>query len=223
MAYTCKNCSGPLRGSDFNVGTDVALCPSCGHIGRLSDLVKRRDAPRAHTILHPPPGAFRRDSFKGPVFGATTRSPIAFFLVPFMLVWTGGALGGIYGTQILKGEFNLFLSLFGVPFLLAALLFWGITLMAIAGRVEVRVHPDGRGEVFTGVGRWGRTKPFDLAAVEAINEETSLIRNRRNHQGLQRQIVLTGRSRLAFGRGLSDDRRHFVLQSLRALHSGTRD
>ena len=140
-----------------------------------------------------------------------------------MLVWTGGALGGIYGTQIVKGEFNLLMSLFGVPFLLAALLFWAITLMAIAGRVEVRVQLDGRGEVFTGVGRWGRTKTFDLAAVDTINEETSLVRNRRNHQSLQRQIVLTGDRRLAFGRGLSDDRRHFLLQSLRALHPGTHD
>lgn len=47
---------------------------------------------------------------------ATTESPIAFFLVPFMLVWSGGSLGGIYGTQIANGHFNLFLSLFGIPF-----------------------------------------------------------------------------------------------------------
>ena len=36
----------------------------------------------------------------------STRSCIAFFLVPFTLFWAGGSLGGIYGTQIAKGEFN---------------------------------------------------------------------------------------------------------------------
>ena len=49
--------------------------------------------------------------------GATTRSPIAFFLVPFMCVWSGGSLGGVYGSQVLNGEFDLGISLFGIPFI----------------------------------------------------------------------------------------------------------
>lgn len=216
MSLACSRCGHLIPPADLNVQTDVALCRACGHLGQVSDFASPR--PSSHTIAHPPPGAWRRDSFAGPVFGATTRSPLAFFLVPFMLVWTGGSLGGIYGTQIAKGEFDPFLSLFGLPFIAGSVIFWGITLMAIAGRVEVRVGPDGHGEVFTGVGRFGRRRAFDLAEVDTITEETSIVRHRRRHTGHQHSIVLAGRTRLAFGSGLSDARRYFILQTLRSLH-----
>ncbi len=220
MSFSCPNCGHLIPSADLNVQTDVALCRSCNHLGKLSDFTSTRIHP--DTVTTPPAGAWRHDSFAGPVFGATTRSALAFFLVPFMLVWSGGSLGGIYGRQIMKGEFDLFLSLFGIPFLAGAVLFWGITLMAIAGRVEVKVGPDGRGEVFTGVGRFGRRRTFDLAEIDTITEETSIVRNRRNHSSHQRKIVLSGRTRLAFGGGLTDARRHFILQTLRSLQPARR-
>jgi hypothetical protein len=64
---------------------------------------------------------------------------VAFFLVPFALFWAGGSLGGIYGTQIAKGEFNLWMSLFGLPFLAGSVFLVAITIMAVAGRTVVEL------------------------------------------------------------------------------------
>ncbi|PHX79451.1 MAG: hypothetical protein CK541_05015 [Opitutia bacterium] len=69
----------------------------------------------------------------------SARSCIAFFLVPFTLVWAGGSVGGIYGMQIAKGEFNLLMSLFGLPFLAGSVLLIAITVMAVAGRCVVEL------------------------------------------------------------------------------------
>ena len=96
--------------------------------------------------------------------GATTRSVSAFFLVPFMLVWSGFSLGGIYGTHIVKGKFDPMMSLFGIPFVLGSVLFWSLALMAIAGKVEVRIRGE-EGTIFTGLGVLGWTRRFRVTEV----------------------------------------------------------
>jgi hypothetical protein len=55
----------------------------------------------------PPRGAWYQVEFNGFVVGATTRHPIPLFLVPFMCVWSGGSLGGIYGSEFVHGTFDL--------------------------------------------------------------------------------------------------------------------
>ncbi|MBI2477147.1 MAG: hypothetical protein HYV60_00350, partial [Planctomycetia bacterium] len=107
----------------MNVATDVAVCPNCGEVFPLSSIVATQDVPTEFEINDPPAGAWFYDDFRGWRIGASTRSRAAFFLVPFMCVWSGFSLGGIYGTQIAKGEFNLGMSLFGIPFVLGTLLF----------------------------------------------------------------------------------------------------
>lgn len=68
----------------------------------------------------------------------------------------GGALGGIYGSQIMAGEFNLMLSLFGIPFVLGTLFLGSIALMTVCGKVVVSTSYD-QGKIFTGVGPFGWT------------------------------------------------------------------
>ena len=41
-----------------------------------------------------------------------------------MLIWSGGSLGGIYGTQIANQEFSLLQSLFGIPFIIGTINLW---------------------------------------------------------------------------------------------------
>ena len=69
----------------------------------------------------------------------STRGCIGFFLVPFTLFWAGGSLGGIYGTQIAKGQFNLMMSLFGLPFLAGSVFLIALTAMAVAGRCIIEL------------------------------------------------------------------------------------
>ncbi|MFM2211145.1 MAG: hypothetical protein RL639_339 [Verrucomicrobiota bacterium] len=90
-------------------------------------------------VMTPPKGVDLVETMDGFRLTLSTRSCIAFFLVPFTLVWAGGSLGGIYGTQIAKGEFNLMMSLFGLPFLLGSVALIGLTVMTVCGRTIVEL------------------------------------------------------------------------------------
>ena len=101
--------------------------------------------------------------------GGDDESPAAFFLVPFMCVWSGGSLGGIYGSRIARGQFNLEASLFGIPFVLGTLLFGSIAVMSLCGKAVVRVRGD-EGVVFVGVGAIGWRRRFRWGEVTRVME-----------------------------------------------------
>jgi hypothetical protein len=198
------------------VQTDLAQCRACGQVEKLSGLVDQDFD--ASVLSSPPAGAWYGETMAGHVFGASTRHASAFFLVPFMCVWSGGSLGGIYGTQIAKGEFNLMTSLFGIPFVLGSVLFWTIALMAIWGKVEVTVKEQS-GSIFVGLGRLGWRRRFNLDEVETITDESS----RMSYPGGQGAgIALTGHSRLIFGTNLNEPRRYFVMNVLKQLKARRR-
>jgi hypothetical protein len=130
-----------------------------------------------------------------------------------MCVWSGFSLGGIYGTQVAKGEFDLGMSLFGIPFVLGTLLFGGIAVMTVCGRIDVIVE-DTAGRLFTGVGPFGWTRRFDWSEVTRIEEDVLGYQ----YSGSNGQVIsLVGKTRLKFGSMMSEARRYFLLQGLRVL------
>lgn len=196
------------------MATDVAVCPHCNEVFSISSIVSAgHELDDGFNINEPPRGTSFQDTGTGWKISASTRSPIAFFLVPFMCVWSGFSLGGIYGTQIANGEFNVGMSLFGIPFVLGTLLFGSIAVMSVCGRIVVSVdRNDGR--VFAGVGPFGWKRRFDWLSIKAI-EEDHLGYHYSGSNGLT--ISLVGQSRLKFGSMLSEARRYYVLRSLRIL------
>ena len=90
-------------------------------------------------VMTPPKGVDLVETMDGFRLTLSTRSCIAIFLVPFTLVWAGGSLGGIYGTQIAKGEFNWMMSLFGLPFLVGSFFLIALTVMSVCGRTIVEL------------------------------------------------------------------------------------
>ena len=170
--------------------------------------------------LNPPRGTWFQEESNGFIVGATTRHVMAFFIVPFMCVWSGGSLGVIYGTQIMKGKFDLVQSLFGIPFFLGTLLFGSIALMTVCGKVIVQVL-DSDGTVFTGVGPFGWRRRFDPQTVTAVRVESYFP----GHQPQTASIVLDGANKLRFASGLTEARRDFIakvlLRKLNNEHRGT--
>jgi len=209
MAMSCPRCGAQIAVSDVNVQQNVALCRACKSLFGASELA--HGAPLVRDLSCPPGAWDTRDGDERRL-GATTRSGAAFFLVPFMCVWSGGSLGGIYGMQIATRHFSLGLSLFGIPFVLGTLLFGTIALMSVLGRVEVRIRGD-EGVVFTGVGPLGWTRRFSLSDFGTISEVFRAGR----HNSSQNAIVLEGARRLEFGSMLSTERRYFLMESLRPL------
>lgn len=214
MQVLCPRCRQVLAGNDLNVATDLARCVRCDEVFTLSTLVAAQ-ASGPVNLDDPPRGAWYRSDFDGFTVGATTRHFVALFLVPFMCVWSGGSLGGIYGTQIMQGKFNLFMSLFGIPFLLGTLFFGSIALMAVCGKVVVRVA-NAEGVVFTGIGSIGWRQTFDPSEVTAVRIESYGSGNR----GSTMTIVLDGPQKLRFGGGLTEPRRDFIANVLRQEFTG---
>jgi len=210
MKFSCPICSQLIPADQVNISTDLGYCPECQEGFRLSEGMGRKQ----EEVIRPVEvnGTWfsqERDEIK---VGASTRSPIAFFLVPFMLVWSGGSLGGIYGSQLMSGEFNLVSSLFGIPFLLGSILFWTLALMCIAGKVEVTIGREC--SVFTGIGSLGWRRSFNWFGVNSISEAPV---NFRYPGGHSRAIVLEGPKRVSFGTGLNSSRLYFVMQTLKYL------
>jgi hypothetical protein len=103
----------------------------------------------------------------------STASWSALIIWPFMLVWAGGSLGGIYGGQIKSGEFNWLLSLFGLPFLAGSVILFGVAFMSTFGRVTVesgqdgvlRIRKGGLGIYWTKSAAW-----MDVVSAEVVEE-----------------------------------------------------
>ena len=218
MKASCPLCRVELLLENINVESDVGVCHECGELTSLSSLVAvaipaADSVPPSFSIDRPPAGAWFQDTPERFTVGATTRSiPTAIFLVPFTLVWSGGSLGGIYGSQIVGEKFNLLLSLFGLPFLLGSIMLITAVLMAMFGRVTVDVE-HGQGRVFTGVAGIGWTRRFSWSEVDAIIADQTVTSRRRAQQA----IALEGATRIPFGTNLSEERRYFVLNALKTL------
>lgn len=206
----CPRCRLAIPLDDVNVATDIALCRQCGQTWSYADLNEESKAPD-FVPQSPPSGAWYQET--GPrsfTVGSTTRSPIAFFLVPFMCVWSGGSLGGIYGTQLAKGHFNLSQSLFGIPFILGTLLFGSIAVMSVCGKVTITVDGDD-GVIFTGVGPIGWRRRFNWRKITSIRI-TERVGNRGS---VSEQLTFDGDKRLNFGTGIKTERLDFMLAMLR--------
>lgn len=162
--------------------------------------------------LNQPPIGIKIEQFKdGFEIISTTRSPIAFFLIPFTLVWGGGSMSGIYGSQIFTGKFDLFMSIFGLPFLFGTIFLTALTLMFAIGKVRVTVKGD-EGIIFTGIGSTGIQKFFKVSSISSVREETYS-----NHKSNGGSIIIEGNQRLKFGTNLSTERRYFFVKALKKL------
>ena len=156
MKLSCPTCATLIANDQVNVQTDVAFCTQCEQAYSISALIAAGQDAEEYESIEPPRGVWFDELYGGWTLGASTRSPIAFFLVPFMCVWSGFSLGGIYGMQIIEGEFNLLLSLFGIPFVLGTLLFGSIAIMSVCGKITLTVNGQ-TGKLFEGVGPIGWT------------------------------------------------------------------
>jgi len=208
----CINCGAHVPASQINIKTDLAHCLACNTVFKVSEVVTTVDS--LFDVKNNPKGTwYERVSSQELKIGASTRSPFAFFLVPFMLIWSSASLGGIYGTQITSGEFDLFISLFGIPFLIGTIIFGAIAVMTVAGKVEITMDKQG-GRIFTGVGTVGMTKKFQWNEISQIQEIGNTAFGQR---GRNTKISLEGSKRVTFGMFLKESRRFYVMNALKQI------
>ncbi|MBL8669886.1 MAG: hypothetical protein JNK11_04480 [Alphaproteobacteria bacterium] len=197
----------------MNITADVAVCAQCNETFALSSIVAAQDTPSKFNVNDPPPGAWFHKDLRGWRIGASTRSMFALLIVPFMCVWSGMSIGGIYGSQISSMEFDVEKSLLGIPFILGTIMLGGIAAMTIAGRIDLSVN-DNDGKIFTGVWVFGWTRKFKWSDVERIEQTESSI----EYSGGSGYVIsLVGKTKKSFGGFLNEERRHFILNGLRIL------
>ena len=202
---------------DINVSKDIVFCRQCSNTFSFAELTSDQTALDVD-VSQPPGGAWVKNQGLDSEVGATTRSWVALILVPFALVWSGGSLGGIYGTQIAKGQFELGQSLFGIPFLIGSLVLVPIALMTIFGKVVVRRSGD-QGSVFIGFGLIGWTRRFRWSEIRAVRSTLSTWQQNGRNMPL---IELQGSKPIRFGSQLSENRRNFMIAVLKRQMLGGR-
>lgn len=206
----CPKCHSELAFADINIQKDIAHCSQCNHVFTISEEVREAEhkvIPVDFDIESPPNGASFERRGDHIIYGAHTRSKIAIFLIPFMLIWSGGSIGMIYVRQIITGEYSIFLSIFGLPFLAGTIFFLWIIMQSLAGKVIVTLDNKG-GEIFSGVGKLGIKKEFLWEDVVQVIDKPSTTKTMRNGN---RIISIEGAKRINFGNALSDERRDYIL------------
>ncbi len=212
MQLRCPKCNEALGEADINLANDVAFCRRCSEAYRLSELVGGAVKPMVDPTSCPPQGCWYRETAIGWEAGASTRSLMAFFLIPFTAAWSGFSLTGIYGSQIVHHKFDLMTSLFGLPFLIGTIVLIGLILMSVAGSVVLSSTDGETLVVIQGVGGVGWRRRVRITAGSRIGEG---VWGYRNGGGALSCIAIEGLQSIRFGSNLRYARRVFLLQTLR--------
>jgi len=206
----CPHCNSPLQTENLNIATDTGLCIECNTIFKVSELLNPI-VTSEFDINQSPKGTWIRAEINELIVGGSTRSVMAFFLVPFMIIWTSFSVGGTLLAAFSDGEVNWFLVLFSIPFLAGAVLFWSIAMMFIWGKVEVRLHKSG-GTIFTGLGKIGRRKHFNWQEVDRVGI-TPTLKTSKGYSG--GGLYLEGPNRkIDFGSFLNAEKKIYFQQAL---------
>ncbi len=203
MKVNCGKCKSLISADNVNVARDTAFCQKCENLFSLSSVLEVDASFDLHAEQK---GAKFEDRGLHWIVEASHRSYYALFIVPFSVVWVGGSLGGIYGSQFSTGEFNPETSLFGLPFLIGSVILVSLSLMSVFGRTLVSVE-NNDALIFIGVGPIGWYRRFDWRSVSRVTEY-------RDNQF--RVISLEGKKRLSLGWGLKGELIYYVSNVLRS-------
>jgi hypothetical protein len=201
MEFHCPDCGLPIETADLAPAQGVAVCRFCEKPFPLADC--QAAVPFADRNITPeltvPKGVTLEETMDGFRLTLSTRSCIGFFLVPFTLVWAGGSLGGLYGTQIVQGKFNWMMSLFGLPFLAGSVFLIALTVMAVAGRCVVELA-GGKFSIRTGALGVYRTQSAAWAEVLSCRLTEATRRGRNSYTTTyQVEVAVEGGRTLKLG------------------------
>ncbi|CAG5082907.1 hypothetical protein [Parvicella tangerina] len=211
----CPNCRHPIASSEVNVQKDIAHCSSCNHVFKISENIEAAEDDILLESFDPavtPDGVHHEIKSDGVYISIKTGSAkTAFILIPFTLAWSGFSLGMLYGRQILSGEFDLVMSIFGLPFLAGSILLIGVVLNSLAGRATLHLTNSG-GTYFHGVGTLGIKKKWRWEETVQIIDTISTVR----YPGSgTRAIKIEGPSRISVGSAIKDDKVDYFYYALR--------
>lgn len=232
---SCPECGHQLDAESINLSEGVALCPGCGQLSRLSDVVSGK-RPSVDVLGRTPKGCSVTEAGQTIVLHATLRSIAGFFGALFIsLFWNGIvsvfvllALAGLYTNLVgpmpawfpapqndapMTLGMTLFLCLFLVPFVTVGSIMIGAVFMNAIGRVEVRIDED-RASVNTGIGWLMWRRRFDPNQVRSVGEGLTAWETNDRRSPL---IIIEADRTIKFGSLLENSRREWMQAMLHEL------
>ncbi|MCB1143863.1 MAG: hypothetical protein KDK54_16555 [Leptospiraceae bacterium] len=209
----CPKCEEDVPEDSLNEETDLGKCLQCGETFKISEV---KAINFQSDWKQPPDGAYLIHEKDTTILGASTRSNQATFFVPFSIFWIGAILRGIFGGQISSGEFDLNLTLVGIPFLLGSILLISFTLMLTIGKVEFTIDRSGV-RIFTGIGSIGKKESFTWSELKKVNITLTQYTNRAKNMTQIIQIELKGGRILDIGKLVSEERLSYLYNTFHQL------
>lgn len=210
--YKCPGCNSEISLDDVNVSADIALCRACGQTNSFAEMNETAELPDFNELNQPKHIRIEPDFGDGKSLVCKKMSPIALFLIPFTAVWSGMSMWGIYGTQFVKGEFNLIMSLFGLPFLFGTVVLMSVCLFSLFGKRVVTMG-NGRGLVFVGVGPLGWKRRFLYSKNLKVSVDYSAMRQ--NNRPVKCIYIKGGSKELKLGWGMKDELLEYIAAFIR--------
>jgi hypothetical protein len=208
----CPDCRTEIQNKSINTESDMVQCQNCTKIFKMSEQPTVIND-EGFEIDNQPKGTWINKENDKIRIGASTSSPIAYFLVPFMCLLSAGMVSGMYGVQFSEDDSEPLMNLIGIAFILITFVFWIYTFMAIWGKVEITLDNKG-GRVFTGIKNLGFSKRFIWGEISSINE----IKSSFHYPGSQGyHIVLDGKRRISLGMGVNGSRRNFIVGAMKQV------
>jgi len=224
-----------LDSASINIAEGVALCPGCGKLARLSDVVEY-ERPSDEVVNDPPPGCALRNDIDETIIRVSLRSFGGFLGALFICLFWNGITGvfvliaaaGLYTNLVgpipawfpappmddpMGLGMSIFLCLFLTPFVTIGLIMFGAVLLTTMGSTVIRVGRDAA-SVKTGVGPIGWTKRFDPRKVERISTGKSKIETNGEHKKL---IQIDADRTVRFASGMDEAKRDWIIAVLRRL------
>lgn len=239
MANGCPNCAALIDASDINIGEGVALCPSCGTLTRLSELVA--EVGPIDPELPPPKGCGVKTDGLDTVISATCANKagavgfllFAAFWNSIVSVFVLAAIGSLYTNLVgplpswaptppgtggssnspMSLGMSIFMTVFITPFVLVGLFLVWSFLLALGGVVRVTLH-GGSATIFSGVGRMGRTRRVELAAVERVRIHQKLKPSSESEGAYEISLEGAG-TPIRFGSMLTKERREWMASAIK--------
>lgn len=232
----CPGCGTAIDADAINITEGVALCPDCGRLSRLSEVVDRRrpigeileNRPRGCTLTqhgHEIVAKVRHSSLGGFL---TLLGITAFWngiTGVFVLIAFAGIYSNLFGPlpdwfpappmdDAMGLGMSIFLCLFLIPFVVVGLGLFAATLLALVGKTEV-VIGEYEAYVSTGVFMFRWRRHFNPQQVHQVE----LVPSGRNQNGNASgyKIAIRADEDIEFAQSLPDARRDWLYAVLHEL------
>lgn len=203
----CPYCNSIIDENDIEKNT--VYCQECYEIFDISEYFEAEEK-NNFDIENPSKGVWFQQEKDKEIIGATTRSHMGYFLLFFTLIWAKMTVWEIYGTQIIKGDFQIELTLFGIPFIIGILILIWFSALFLGGKVEITIE-NNKTTIFTGVGNIGFRKIFDINSINNIKLE-----EKRGSKGNRYKVIMIkAYKKTTFGSLLTEERINFMYFALK--------